>query len=93
MSTQTVSIPLGDVDAEIEIEIEESDVESVVERWLENNHDCGDDSSDVSEHVENILREYTRQQENGRQTCDVGRAFEKAVEYAALKAFKKLLGG
>jgi hypothetical protein len=89
--TASVNIPIGDIEAEVEISVD-YEIEAAVETWCENNVSSSN-GSDVSEHVENILEEYVRQQESGRGTCDVGRSFERAVEYAALKAFKKLLGG
>jgi len=88
--TTTISIPIGDVEAEIDLDLS-YDVEEAVSQYFENNN-VGGDSADVADEVTNLLNEYCRQQENGRQTCDVGRSFEKAVEYASLKAFKKLLG-
>ena len=87
--TTTISIPIGDVDAEVDLDFD-YDIEQAVERYCSNNNIGGD--TDVSDEVTNLLDEYVRQQENGRQTCDVGRSFERAVEYASLKAFKKLLG-
>ena len=86
----TISIPIGDVEAEIDLDLS-YDVEEAVSQYCENNN-IGEDNTDVSNQVESLLDEYVRQQENGRTTCDVGRSFERAVEYAALKAFKKLLG-
>ncbi len=90
MSTQTVTIPLGDVESSIEIEIETSDVEYAVESWLDRNEISSD--VDIESEVTHLLDEYSRQKESEQRTCGIGLSFERAVEHAVRKVFRKLLG-
>jgi hypothetical protein len=90
MSIQTVTIPLGDVESTIEIEVETSDVEYAVECWLDRNLEIRNDVSVESE-VTRLLDEYSGQKESGQRTCGIGFSFERAVEHAVRKVFRKFL--
>ena len=87
--TTTINIPIGDVEAEVDVDLE-YDIEQAVERYFDNNN-IGANEDNITDQVTGLLDEYNRQQQGNRTTCSIGESFEQAVEYAALKAFKKLL--
>ena len=87
--TTIINVPIGDIEAEIDLDLS-YELEEAVSNYCERN-DIGNNSDDVTDQVTGLLDEYNRQQQGNRTTCSIGESFEQAVEYAALKAFKKLL--
>ena len=87
--TTTVNIPIGDIEAEIDLDLS-YELEEAVSSYCERN-DIGNNEDNITDQVIGLLGEYNRQQQGGRTTCSIGESFEQAVEYAAIKAFKKLL--